>query len=181
MKTESQVKRKLSQALFRQMSKRVKVALKKTSRNCMYNRPLMKYTHEGWVDDKLVWCSFNDQHVCIHLGQEGHLCSDGEYKILGADPETCPFWKPRLTKEQVKRDFADFAKQPRDRIAGELPVVSTLLWALEQQEGAHPEEVDEVLSRQIASTEALVMKEPEPAHFSWWKIHKWRIWPWSKR
>lgn len=128
MKTEGQIRHKLKQALFRHMKKRVSASQSRTPSNCLHNQRPQQRTPSG------NWIPHPSPSFCLHPDFLGHLCDEG-HPEEGRCWENCGRWEPRRSKEEVKRDFTEFAKRPREEIAGAMPDVAAYLWVLEQPEG----------------------------------------------
>lgn len=151
MKSESQIKHKVKQALFRHMKRRIKAGMKRNCSNCKFNRE--------------VQGSKGFPNVCVHPEMGVVICDDN-YPDISIDPKECPFWEPRLTVDEIKREFTEFAKQSREIIASEMPDVAILLWVLAEEDAEYPlrEDFSEIEEEESDSAEANDGDEEEDIH-----------------
>ncbi len=125
MKSEAKVRRKLKQVIFRHLKKRLQTTLRKRPENCLYNR--QPSTHPKLKPITGL------PRVCIHVEQAGAVCDTSHPN--SADYKGCPYFKPSKSESEVRKEFIELAKSPRDRVAEHMPDAAALMWVLEQEEG----------------------------------------------
>jgi len=143
MKSEAQIKHKLSQVRFRHLKREVRNGLSRKSSNCIHNGVL-----EG---------PGRPVGVCL-LGSEdpkswdGGVCDDS-----GDRAGSCPSFSCRNSKEKLKQDFNDFLRDSDiAHVAAEYPDIAALLWVLA------PESVSELESEMDLESDFESESSPEP-------------------
>lgn len=117
MHSEGQVRHKLKQVLFRHLQKKLRLALRHRPDTCIHNQVL-----EG--DAFRVG-------VCGCVENSGKVC-DGRVPACMEQSQTCSWWAPVKSKDEIKSDFQNFMEtSDRGLIAAEYPDVVALLWVLD--------------------------------------------------
>ena len=144
MRTEGQIRHKLKQVLYRHLQRRLRENFKRAPENCYYNgapKPLGEgaVPLEGY--GPTIPTDIQPYRVCLYaLSPEGQMTArewPGACCDLRLDPEQphrCPYFKGRLTKEEVRAEFVEFLSRPRGEVAAEFPDVVALLWVLGEGE-----------------------------------------------
>jgi hypothetical protein len=176
MKSESKVKQKLKQVLFRHLKKRLTAALKAAPETCLYNRAPHgvenKLIRKGWTrklpnghleGEPDLWAgrdvTLTDvPRICIHVEQAGHVCDRSHENSI--DFAGCPFFTPAKSKETTKREFVELAKGRRDLVAEYMPDAAALMWVLEQEGGVPEVDVESAANGDAEEDEP---EEPDPA------------------
>ena len=148
MRSEAETKRKIKQATFRHLKKRLASALKQVPEHCRYNR--LPRTAEGRVIRDLP-------AICIHDQRAGMICDKSHAK--SADYKGCPFFTATKSKENLKADFVEMAKGNRARIAEHMPDVAALMWVLEMDGGVPESEAESAADGEGGADE----EDEEPA------------------
>lgn len=119
MKTEGQIRHKLKQVTYRHRKKRIRTQLSRRPMNCYHNCVVSK-------------TSSHEIYGCSHPKREGIVC-DSYY---GGDliASECPFFQPSKSKEEIREEFDHFIQTASlPEIATEMPDVTALMWALEEE------------------------------------------------
>ena len=132
MKTEGQIRQQLKQVVFRHFQRRLKASFRRIPGSCINNE----------TSGKVGICGFLSKDVIV-------VCdSDIEGGIERA--KTCPYWKPRKTRGEMKAEFRDLIKSgDKGRIAAQYPDVAALLWVLNGFEGLFKDIDDAVDGNQL--------------------------------
>jgi len=149
VKTESEIRQKLKQVLYRYRQKRLKDLFKKTSFGCRHHAvvPLSETAEVGV-------CGYRENGLARSVLCDARFHDDEQ-------AHGCPFWDSRQTKEDVKAEFkALLASKKLGPIAANFPDAAALMWVLEvsPEPGSLPELDPE--------------PEPEPEEgerSSWWR------------
>jgi hypothetical protein len=120
LRTESDIRKKLAQARFRHLKKRVRTSISRRPQNCVHNRKL----GDGSTPERPA------VGVCMLNGDcPDGVCDDafgGRARAAG-----CPSFTPP-DPESVKLDFEDFLSEaPAGEIAYLFPDMAALLWVLD--------------------------------------------------
>lgn len=125
MRTKGAVKHKLKQVKHRLLQKAVRNNISKKPCNC---------THSGLVRGSASEPLF---HVCLLDSNkpkewEGTVCDPSV-------PNTCPFFKPSRTKEEIETEFNNnfeklISENDIGKIASKYPDVAALLWVLSEEQ-----------------------------------------------
>lgn len=165
MKTEGQIKHKLSQVRFRHLKREVRNGLSVKSENCSFN---------GLVSLPV----YGEIGVCLHgagsSSWNGGLCDSSTDNRA----ESCSLYHCSNTKDQLKSDFNMFLKSSdRAHIAERYPDMAALLWVLDTEaetaiESAEPtEEPEEPVSSQETRTTSdsliPIRESPSYLHILW--------------
>ncbi|MEL7338905.1 MAG: hypothetical protein AAGM67_00360 [Bacteroidota bacterium] len=137
MKTESQIRQKLKQVLYRARKKMLEKRLEKSSCNCKHNRCLT-------IPD-VVFSSHEKIFVCGHTedGWRDQICDD---KVDPSVAKECPLFQYKETSREIKEHFRSQVESKNlmflsRNCSDALP----LLWVLEDDflfEEESEEEVD---------------------------------------
>lgn len=185
MKTEGQTKQKLKQVLFRHLKKHLDASLKAEPENCRYNREPSRVVENrfGHWSPKPVE---GLPRICIHAEQAGVIC-DQQHPLTHKFAQ-CPFFTPVKSKGQLKAEFVELARSPRDKVAEVMPDAAALMWVLDQESGASEVQTDDGDSEESEEEPAA---EPEPAPialrwetpslYPWWQFWTWGFWPWNRK
>lgn len=117
MKSEGKIRHKLKQVRFRLIKKELRKATSKKPCNCV---------HSGVVRGQASEPLF---HVCLMDSDkpeewDGMICDNSV-------PNTCPFFKPKATKESVTEQVNEILDSgDMGKIATHFPDVAALLWVL---------------------------------------------------
>lgn len=142
MKTESEIKQKLKQVIFRHRKNYVQERLSRRPENCEHNRVVRLPVHTG---------NRASLRVC------GYISDDGDTNDVVCDStmagekqaQECPFFECGKDAKELKEEFKNrmgLGKEvvPIGVIAKEYPDVAALKWALDpgKTDPEEPEEAD---------------------------------------
>lgn len=177
MRTESQVKHKLSQVTFRHQKRELRTRLSKKSGNCSFQKKVGLP-----VLGSVGVCSY--PMAGVDLCDEIHGDTDRASK--------CPFFTCSSSKESIREEFTEFLSQSsRAQVAERYPDVAALLWVLDADPGTlEVSDEDEELSEPSPSAEEPEAEEPEaevesvalsiPEKGPWWKrVLSWLLGLWT--
>lgn len=123
MQTESQIRHKLQQVVYRHYQKRCKQAFKILPVNCKHNITVTD-------DDKPI----PDIDVRLCGGPRlGQLCCSPDHASL------CPLFEYAKSKNDVRDQVSALIRRPVGEVAAAMPDVAALRWVLD--EGDDPSEV----------------------------------------
>ena len=117
MKSEGKIRHKLKQVRFRLIKKELRKATSKKPCNCVHSGVV-----RGHASEPLF-------HVCLMDSSkpeewDGMICDNSV-------PNTCPFFKPKATKESVTEQVNEILdSDDMGKIATHYPDVAALLWVL---------------------------------------------------
>lgn len=152
MKTEAQIKHKLSQVRFRHLKREVRTGLSRRPENCRHN---------GRINLPV----YGPSGICLLKteGAERVLCDE----ILEDRAPSCDAFECLHSKGSLKKRFDDFLKSSdRAHIAEQYPDMAALLWVLDVEHPEPPdpiEDEDEPVERsEPVVDEPVERPEPEP-------------------
>lgn len=134
MKKQGAIKHKLKQVKFRLLQKAIRNGLSKKPCNCKHSGQV-----KGSANEPLFFVCLQDAHTPKEW--DGVICDPSV-------PNTCPFFKPHRTEEEIKEDFErEFNEIINEgdmgKIASKYPDVAALLWVLADDiEGTEEDEDD---------------------------------------
>lgn len=152
MRKEGVVAHQLKQVLYRHLQRLLKENFKKVPVNCLFN---------GEIDPRAPrMCMYKvntpDWNSCV--------CDSS----FGGDVQarSCPFWAPKRSSEELKKEFKEFvATATRSEIASLFPDAAALMWVLDQ-DGS---ELDlESVEEQPHSEESVPLAESWADRFMSW-------------
>jgi hypothetical protein len=120
MKSEGQIKHKLSQVRFRHLKRELRTGLSRKSLNCQFN---------GTVDLPGRACL----GVCLYKAEDPSVWNGGACDESISDRASrCPLFECLNTKDLIRDEFDSFLeKADRAQIAARYPDMAALLWALD--------------------------------------------------
>lgn len=121
MKTEGQIRHQLAQIRFRYLKAEIRSQLSRRPCNCLHNG--------------LAKGPRTKIHLCLLPPDTtgGHIVCDEAHGGIEV-AHKCPFFQPRLTKEEIRSEFTGFlATSTRGEIAARYPDLTALLWVLDQE------------------------------------------------
>jgi hypothetical protein len=127
MKTEGQVRQQLKQVLFRHLQRKLKGIFRKIPETCVHNETM----------GKVCFCGLNS------FDQKSIVVCDSSVTGCIEKAKSCPAWKARRTKIEIKEEFRTLVAGNFGRIAIEYPDVAALLWVLGSEGLEH--DLDEVV------------------------------------
>lgn len=151
MKSESEVRQKLKQVIYRHLKKRLRSNFKRTPNRCLHNTSV-----ELEPGQTVGICVFHQS-----TGPRGVPCDS---RMGGFEQaQKCPLFEPLQTKQEVKEVFRALVEsEERGPLAAEYPDVAALMWVLDQDD------------RGTLVPDGIEEDDAEEATKGW-------VWPWSRR
>lgn len=127
MQTESQIRHKLQQVVYRHYQRRCKQAFKVLPINCKHNIPVTD-------DDKPL----KNPEVRLCKGPRlGQVCMTPDHASL------CPLFEYAKSKNDIRDEVSAMVRNPVGEIAAAMPDVAALRWVLGEEDPAEVPIVDE--------------------------------------
>lgn len=145
LRSASQVRQKLKQAMFRHLQRELQENFKTVPEGCFHNH----FTPIGGSPERIGICRFEGPLLEGQVSPRGKVC---DLRIGGCtlQARACKYWSAIRSKEDVKSDFRNLMAADRGLIAARYPDVAALMWVLDG--------VDFTEELRLAEAEA----DPEP-------------------
>jgi hypothetical protein len=125
MRESRAIRQKVKQVRFRHLKQLLEEGLALTPDTCTHNR---KFHHPGVVASNGPVVG-----ICVCPAQDGDMLCDKAWGGVER-AQTCPFYEPAATKEEIKQEFHDFlATADLAVIAKAYPDMAALMWALQEE------------------------------------------------
>lgn len=154
MRSESEIRQKLKQVLFRYRKKKIDAVFRKTPDTCRHNATLEPRDGYG----------AGGVRACFHTvdGVPRGVVCDIRYDN-GLRARGCPLWEPRGNKEAENSRFRRILESGNmGLVAKEFPDAAALMWVLNEDS--------------VTVEDDLISASSEPVSKGW----DWSRWPWSK-
>lgn len=126
LRSPSQVRQKLKQAMFRHLQRELQDNFKVVPEGCFHNH----LTPIGGSSERIGICRFEGTPPEGVVSPRGKVC---DLRIAGCavQARACKCWSALHTKEDVKTEFRNLMSSDRGLIAARYPDVAALMWVLD--------------------------------------------------
>lgn len=126
LRSSSQVRQKLKQAMFRHLQQELQDNFKATPEGCSHNH----FTPIGGSPERVGICRFDGTTPEGVLSPRGGVC---DARVTGClvQAHACKCWAALYSKEKIKGDFRNLMASDRGMIAARYPDVAALMWVLD--------------------------------------------------
>lgn len=126
MRSPSQIRHKLKQAMFRHLQRELQDNFKATPEGCFHNH----FTPIGGSPERVGICRFDGTTPEGATSPRGKVC---DTRVAGCmmQARSCKCWKAIRTKDDIKTDFRNLMASDRGLIAARYPDVAALMWVLD--------------------------------------------------
>jgi hypothetical protein len=90
--------------------------------------------------NKAVPLGHDEVHLCGYVVDDAPRNVVCDSRVSGCDAAArgCPFWSPRLSKEEIRAGFEALLESDRGTIASQYPDIAALMWVTSDEEDSTP-------------------------------------------